>query len=222
MPSQSAALTESDLVLRDSTLTIAQALTRAIVAHRLQPAERLKEQHLADQFGVSRTLVRQALHQLSQKHLIRIEPSRGAFVCAPSVREAREVFAVRALLESATVELLIDSLTPNKLKRLRDHLDAERDVVDHSDITYRVELLGDFHILITELVDNEVLTQALKDLISRCSLITLLYQSDHAAVHSHDEHVELVNAIADKNKHRASLLMREHLGSVLSGLNLND
>ena len=204
------------------TDTIVQALTRAITEHRLPPGEKLKEQKLADQFGVSRTLVRQALYQLSQKHLIRIEQARGAFVCEPSTREAREVFAVRMMLESSMVEALIAGLTNAKLKALRDHLKAEADAVSAADPSSRVELLGDFHVVIAELIGNEVLAQALKDLISRCTLITLLYQTDRAAVHSYDEHVALVDAIEAKDKKLAVRLMNEHLGSVLAGLNLKD
>ncbi len=203
-----------------STDHIVQALTRSIIEHRLEPGEKLKEQRIADQFGVSRTLVRQALYQLSQKHLIRIEQSRGAFVCAPSVREAKEVFAVRMMLESAMLLELIAVLTPQKLKSLRDHLKAEAAAVEEMDAASRVELLGDFHVLIAELLGNDVLAQALQDLISRCSLITLLYQSDRAAGHSHEEHVDIVEAIARKDDVRAAQLMRDHLGSVLQGLDL--
>ncbi len=203
-----------------STDHIVQALTRSIIEHRLEPGEKLKEQRIADQFGVSRTLVRQALYQLSQKHLIRIEQSRGAFVCAPSVREAREVFAVRMMLESAMIAALIESLSAAKIKALRDHLKAEAAAVSEMDAASRVELLGDFHVLIAELIDNHVLAQALQDLISRCSLITLLYQSDRAAGHSHEEHVQIVEAIASKDVALATRLMREHLGSVLQGLDL--
>ncbi len=205
-----------------STDTIVQALTRAIIEHRLPPGEKLKEQKIADQFGVSRTLVRQALYQLTQKHLIRIEQSRGAFVCSPSAREAREVFAVRMMLESAMVEALIANLTAGKLKSLHDHLKAEAEAVKSTDAANRVELLGDFHVLIAELIGNDVLASALQDLISRCSLITLLYQSDRAAVHSHDEHVALVEAIAQKDQKLAVRLMNEHLGSVINGLDLAD
>ena len=83
-----------------STGAIVGALTRAIVEHRLQPGSKLAEQKLADHFGVSRTLVRQALFQLAQNRLVRMEPARGAFVAAPSTDEARQVFAVRRMLET--------------------------------------------------------------------------------------------------------------------------
>ncbi len=205
-----------------STDHIVQALTKAIIEHRLQPGEKLKEQHIADQFGVSRTLVRQALYQLSQKHLIRIEQARGAFVAAPSSKEAREVFALRMILESAMLESLIAGITQQKIKVLRAHIKIEAAAVHSSDAANRVELLGDFHVLMAELLENDVLAQSLQDLISRCSLITLLYQSDHAAGHSHNEHVDIVQAIADKNLVLAKQLMQAHLQSVLTGLELQD
>ena len=68
-----------------TTAAIVDALTRAIVEHRLHPGSKLAEQKLADHFGVSRTLVRQALFQLSQNRLIRLEPARGAFVAVVGV-----------------------------------------------------------------------------------------------------------------------------------------
>ena len=205
-----------------STDHIVQALTKAIIEHRLQPGEKLKEQHIADQFGVSRTLVRQALYQLSQKHLIRIEQARGAFVAAPSSKEAREVFAVRMILESAMMESLSACITPQKIKVLRAHIKVEAAAVHGADAENRTELLGDFHVLMAELLDNDVLAQSLQDLISRCSLITLLYQSEHAAGHSHNEHVDILEAIAEQNVTLAKQLMQTHLQSVLAGLDLKD
>ncbi|MBK6365853.1 MAG: GntR family transcriptional regulator [Polaromonas sp.] len=205
-----------------STDHIVQALSRAIIDHELQAGEKLKEQRIADQFGVSRTLVRQALYQLSQKHLIRIEQARGAFVATPSIKEAREVFGVRMALESAMVESLVANITAQKIKALRTHIKAEAASLQSTDASNRIELLGDFHVLMAELLDNDVLAQLLQDLISRCALITLLYQSKNAASHSHDEHVEILQAIVNKDASKAKKLMHSHLQSVLASLDLND
>ena len=205
-----------------STDHIVQALSRAIIDHELQAGEKLKEQRIADQFGVSRTLVRQALYQLSQKHLIRIEQARGAFVATPSIKEAREVFGVRMALESAMVESLVANINAQKIKALRTHIKAEAASLQSTDASNRIELLGDFHVLMAELLDNDVLAQLLQDLISRCALITLLYQSKNAASHSHDEHVEILQAIVNKDASKAKKLMHSHLQSVLASLDLND
>ena len=89
------------------TQRIVDSITTAIVERRLMPGTKLAEQQIADIFGVSRTLVRQALNQLSRDRLVTLEPARGAFVAKPSVQEARQVFEVRAMLEAAMVQAAV-------------------------------------------------------------------------------------------------------------------
>ena len=204
-----------------STGVIVQALTRAIVEHRLQPGAKLAEQKLADHFGVSRTLVRQALLQLSQHQLVQLEPARGAFVCAPSVAEARQVFAVRRMLESEMTRAFVAQVSPAKVRALNEHVAQERLAVERGDAPRRTELLGDFHVRMAELMDNQVLAQMLGQLISRCALITLMYQSSSAAVHSNDEHAQIVRALAAKDGELAARLMHEHLLHVEQNLSFD-
>ena len=193
------------------TDVIAQALTKAIVEHRLQPGAKLAEQKLADHFGVSRTLVRQALLQLSQHQLVRLEPARGAFVAAPSVIEARQVFAVRRMIESEMTREFVRRASPAKIKVLRAHVAQEKLAVERGDAGGRAELLGDFHVLMAELTGNDVLARVLGQLVSRCALITLMYQSAHAAEHSHHEHGQIIKALAAKDEALAVQLMHAHL-----------
>jgi DNA-binding GntR family transcriptional regulator len=201
-----------------STSHIVESLTRAIVDHRLHPGTKLAEQKLADHFGVSRTLVRQALFQLTQNRLIRMEPARGAFVATPSVQEAKQVFEVRRMLEIEMTRQFVRQVTPSKIKALQAHVAEERKAVEQQDVPGRTELLGDFHVRMAELLGNEVLADMLRDLISRCALITLMYQSSHGAEHSNDEHQALVIALAAKDEARAVQLMDEHLSHVMSEL----
>ena len=194
-----------------TTHHIVESLTRAIVEHRLLPGSKLAEQKLADHFGVSRTLVRQALFQLSQNRLIRLEPARGAFVAAPSVEEAQQVFAVRRMLEAEMTRAFAKQVTPEQITALKEHIAQEREAVTQGDITGRTELLGDFHVRMAELMHNDVLAQVLGELISRCALITLMYQSRNEAEHSTDEHVTIVAALEAKDSDLAVRLMHEHL-----------
>ncbi len=200
---------------------IVEALTKAIVEHRLLPGSKLAEQKLADHFGVSRTLVRQALLQLAQRQLVTLEPARGAFVAAPSVEEARQVFAVRRMLESGMVRSFVRELTPLRLKALREHIAQEKRAVDQEDVAGRTELLGDFHVRLAELLGNEVLAQMLRQLIERCALITLMYQSPLAAATSHEEHGEILKAFAARDEERAVRLMDEHLRNVEASLSFD-
>lgn len=201
-----------------STAQIVEALTKAIVEHRLRPGTKLAEQKLADHFGVSRTLVRQALFQLSQNRLIRLEPARGAFVATPSADEARQVFAVRRMLEVEMTRAFVRQVNPAMLRSLREHVAQERAAVDQQDVPGRTELLGNFHVHMAELMDNQVLANLLRDLISRCALITLMYQSNEAAADSSDEHAAIVKALAARDEALAVQLMEQHLLNVEAGL----
>jgi DNA-binding GntR family transcriptional regulator len=194
-----------------STHAITLAITRAIVDHRLQPGTKLAEQKLADHFGVSRTLVRQALFQLKQNRLVNMEPARGAFVAAPTVEEARQVFQVRRMLEAEMTREFARSVTPARIKALKEHIAEELAAGDRQDTAGQNELLGDFHVRMAELTGNEVLAQILRDLVSRSSLISLMYQREGAASHSQDEHVEIVKALAARDEKKAVKLMVDHL-----------
>ena len=205
-------MSQSDL--EESTTTtarIAASITAAIVERRLMPGTKLAEQKLADHFGVSRTLVRQALFQLAQNRLVTLEPARGAFVATPSAEEARQVFAVRRMLETEMTRAFVRQVTPAKIRALRAHVAAEKAAMGHADASSRNELLGDFHVRMAELMGNEVLAQLLGELISRCALITLMYQSASAAEHSHEEHADIVAALAQGDAEQAVQLMQQHL-----------
>ena len=212
------AVAGTDAPLADSTQIIVGAITTAIIEHRLAPGAKLTEQKIAAIYGVSRTIVRQALFQLARDHLVTLEPARGAFVAQPSVEEAQQVFAVRRMLEQHLVEAFCEQATPGDFRALRAHLKQEQAVVSRVDVTGRTRLLGDFHVLMAERIGNHVLAQILSELISRCALITLMYQSSRAAQHSSDEHVAILKALEARNVAEAKALMEAHLLATESSL----
>ncbi|MFZ2990385.1 GntR family transcriptional regulator [Ideonella sp.] len=204
-----------------STERIVQAVSQAIVERRLMPGTKLVEQQIADLFEVSRTVVRQALHQLSRDRLVTLSPAKGARVREPSVAEARQVFEVRAMLESAMLRQLSAVITPDQVAQLQMHLAEEAAAVARSDVTGRTRLLADFHSLLARMLGNEVLAELLQDLLSRSSLIALMYQSAHSAEHSAHEHQAIVEALARHDGDAAVALMTEHLNQVERNLRLH-
>jgi len=203
-----------------STDRIAASITQAIVERRLMPGTRLAEQQLADIYGVSRTLVRQALNQLSRHRLVTLTPARGACVAEPSVEEARQVFELRKMLESSLLAQLCNTITPAQIRQLREHLKLEREALKRTDVPGRTRLLADFHVLLARLHGNEVLAETLADLLSRCSLIALMYQSSHSAAESQAEHEAIVNALQARDKRALMKLLDKHLGNVEANLKL--
>lgn len=204
-----------------TTQRIVESITTAIVERRLMPGTKLAEQKIADIFKVSRTVVRQALNQLSRDKLITLHPGRGAFVARPSVEEARQVFEVRNMIETAMVRRLAASITPQQVAQLRDHLRREQAAVQRTDVPGRTRLLAEFHVVLARLLGNEVLAEMLRDLVSRSSLISLMYQSAHSAEHSSDEHVAIVDALERGDARAAVRLMESHLHHVEHNLRLD-
>ena len=203
-----------------TTQRIVRSVTAAIVERRLMPGTKLAEQRLADIFGVSRTIVRQALNQLSRDRLVTLEPSRGAFVAMPSIDEARQVFQVRTMMETAMIRQLAARITDRQIAELRAHLRDEGDAVDRTDVAGRTGLLADFHVVLARMLGNDVLAQLLADLLSRSSLIALMYQSSHSAEHSRNEHVQIVDALERRDARAAARLMAHHVAAVERNLRL--
>ena len=204
-----------------ATGRIVDSITTAIVERRLMPGTKLSEQKIADIFEVSRTLVRQALNQLSRDRLVTLEPARGAFVAMPSVDEARQVFEVRSMIESALVRQLASCISDRQVAELRAHLRDEAAAVARTDVPGRTRLLADFHVVLARMLGNEVLAQLLSDLLSRSSLISLMYQSSHSAAHSQEEHVQIVDALENRDARAAAKLMEHHIAAVEQNLRLD-
>jgi DNA-binding GntR family transcriptional regulator len=207
---------------RATTDEIVRRVTAAITEHRLPPGTKLGEESLGEVFGVSRTKAREALFQLAKLKLVTLLPGRGAFVAQPTVREAREVFGARRILERAVVERVAQAPTSAQLASIRAHIAAERDAVAAKDGWARSRLLGEFHVLLAEMAGNAVVAELLRELVSRTSLITLLYQTASASACSADEHVELARRLERRDVNGAVAVMLEHLEHVEQGLNLHE
>ena len=109
------------------THEVHERIWSAIVDHSLPPETRLVESELCEVFGVGRTRVRQVLQQLAHERVVTLTRNRGAMVSKPSVREAREVFAARRLIEANIVETYIESASRKAAKSLQDHLAREEE-----------------------------------------------------------------------------------------------
>jgi DNA-binding GntR family transcriptional regulator len=203
------------------TERIVSSLIQAIADHQLKPGSKLGEQRLADHFGVSRTIVRQALFRLAESKLVVLAPGRGASVACPSLEEAKQIFQVRRTLEVQLVKDVTRSATSKDINKLRRHLKDELLAVRTGKISERIRLLADFHVIMAQCSGNKVLAALLSELSSRCALITMLYQSGLAAQHSHDEHDRIIDAIEAGEAKLAARLMEEHLRGVESALDLN-
>ena len=197
---------------------IAFSLLRAIAEHRLTPGMRLGEEDLGTVFQVSRTVVRQALTQLSAHGIVGVRPKKGWFIIEPRDEEVRDVFAARRLLEGALIREFVAAATPARIKLLESHLRRQRAAIVGNDPAQRTHLLTDFHVQIAEIMGNAVVTRMVRDLTMRTNLISMLYQTRQEASDSAAEHEAVLKAVKARDGQAAVRLMAKHLTSVERGL----
>jgi DNA-binding GntR family transcriptional regulator len=191
----------------------------AIIDHSLPPETRLVEERLCEIFGLGRSRLRQVLQRLAHERVVTLMPNRGAAVAKPSVREAHEVFAARAVLESGTVARFIESATRADCRRLHEHVAREQAAWQQRDRRASLKRSGEFHLIIAEVAGNQILADMLRDLVSRSSLIIAVYQAPGARCCPPDEHRELALAL-ERREARAAALMVRHLERLRGELRL--
>jgi DNA-binding GntR family transcriptional regulator len=197
---------------------IAFSVLRAIAGQRLRPGTRLTEEDLATVFGVSRTVVRQALTLLAAHGIVGVRPKKGWFIIEPPEREIRDVFAARRLLEGALIREFAAAATPAQIRALQEHVHQQRHAIDGDDAALRTHLLTDFHVQIAEVMGNAVVARMVRDLTMRTNLITMLYQTGQDASASCAEHGEVLEAVKARDGASAARLMGKHLSAVERGL----
>jgi DNA-binding GntR family transcriptional regulator len=197
-------------------------LERAIHEHRLPPGTKLGEDELGDAYGISRTIVRAALLALSHRHLVELKRNRGAFVAQPSIREAREVFEARALLEPRTAHSAALRMTDKNLALLQANIHDEHAALDAGENGRALFLSGQFHVEIARIADQSTIETFISELISRSSLIIALYWRRRAALCETQAHHALLDAFAKKDAATAEDLMKSHLLDLVASLDLHN
>jgi DNA-binding GntR family transcriptional regulator len=202
--------------------SVAEDLERAIHEHRLPPATKLGEDEVGEAYGISRTTVRAALQTLSHRRLVELKRNRGAFVAQPSVREAREVFEARSLLEPRTARSAAERMTEASLTLLRDNIVAEHAALDAQDHGRALFLSGQFHVEIARIADQTTIEGFISELISRSSLIIALYWRRRAALCETQAHRALLDAFELRDGAAADELMKSHLLDLVASLDLRN
>jgi DNA-binding GntR family transcriptional regulator len=191
-----------------------QALRQAIIEQALPPGTKLPEDDLGVRFGMSRTLVREALAQLQSEGLVDAPPRRTATTARPTLDQAREIFEIRRMLEREVVRLVIARWRPQFGADLEGHVRAEEAARQAGEARVSIRLAGEFHTKLGEMAGNSLLRRYLSEVVSRCSLILALYGRPHSADCAVNEHREIVAALRAKNAEAAVKIMEHHLGSV--------
>jgi len=208
------------------TISATDELRAAILAGKYQPGERLQEVRLGASLGVSRTPVRIALQALAAEGLLEHEPNCGYSVRTFNRTEILNAFETRAALEGLAARFaaerglkLAEQTLIEQILAEGDALLANGDPSEESRSEY-ARMNVAFHDAIHSASETRMVREMLR-------LTQLLPMSSHENLvafeygkirHRHDEHHRILEAIIRRDGNRAEMIMREHVGSIKTGL----
>lgn len=148
---------EDPPLLRD---LVAERIAEMIIRGELAPGERLSEVKLAEELGVSRSPVREALRQLFNEGLVIYEPRKGMRVTIASEQEAINFYQYRLLIQSECVRLAVPHITDDQLEGLRVMLGLMEDALNEGRLHTYLQLVSEFHVAIRAACPNTILVEA--------------------------------------------------------------
>lgn len=190
--------------------TITERLRDQILSNQLKPGERLIADDLALTFGVSRSMIREALLLLATEGFINIIPRKGTFVTQMSAKQANDLFEVRLLLEGQVASLAAERRTDENLRDLRETVGLGLAAALAGNVDQLPALNTRFHNLLADTADNDYLTETL----SRLSNIIQWVYSRRIIERSTDswkEHLRIVDAIEQMDPNAANAAAHDHI-----------
>ena len=185
-------------------------LRQAILTGRLKAGERLVEERLADELGVSRNPVREAIRALASEGLVEVAARRGASVAVMSEQEARETIEVRALLEGQNARLAARRHDKKIIKRIEAVLNKGTAAAAAAHYDQLFQLNQEFHNELAAAGQNRVLGELLQKLRDRTAML-FAPMSPSRQTRSWNEHAGILRAIIDGDERAAATLAAEHV-----------
>jgi DNA-binding GntR family transcriptional regulator len=189
---------------------VAEELRRSILTNRRRPGDRLIEDRLSEELGVSRIPVREALRVLAGEGLVEVQPRRGASVADVSPEVARDLVEVRATLEGLNARLAARHHHPAIVAELREVLQQGNRAAKSRNVDDLVRLNGEFHDKLAEAGRNSILWDIMRTLRERTSLVFAVNTAGRAQ-QDWDEHSKILAAVIDGDEDLAAMLATRHV-----------
>ena len=190
---------------------VAEQLRQAILDGGLAPGEALVETRLAEQMGVSRAPVREALRQLAEEGLVVNIPYKGTYVIELDPQRIAELYSLRTVLEEFAVRQAFPHLTAIDIERLTGYVTTMRAAADRDDLAETVRAHLQFHDEFYRLARHEVLYNMWRSVSHQTQLsinASFVAKGLHQAVDSHDE---ILRALHERNLEELATAMRNHI-----------
>ena len=185
-------------------------LRDSILQGTLLPGSRISEPNLAEQLGISRTPVREALQRLSQEGLVELTPAKGARVRVLTAAEVREVYEVRAMLEGEAARLAAERASEGEIQALAAHLTL-LDQLPADDFAGQMKVDFDFHAALVQAAHNQALARIYSDLRSGLALVRAFQQTLSQHPKTHYQHQQILRALQERNPQRSADAAKTHV-----------
>lgn len=191
---------------------VSETMREAIVNGILKPGERLMEIQLAEELGVSRTPVREAIRKLELEGFVVMIPRRGTYVAGLSIKDINEVFEIRTALDVLAAGLAAERITEEELEQMERLMVEIGENIDQGNMEGIITLDSQFHDILYKASRNDRLVGIINNLreqFTRFRSISIMYPG--RLKNTLEEHRQLVEAIAQRNPEVAQQLAREHM-----------
>jgi len=189
-----------------------KTLREAIVTGELKSGERLMEIRLANEMGVSRTPVREAIRKLEQEGLVYLTARKGAVVAPINSKDLRDVMEIRRVLESLACKLACEHTTDEDILDLEETNDRIQEAIDNKEDELIARLDSKFHEMICEISGNKKLVSILgkiKELIFRYRLVYISDLKNKNIII--EEHKKIINDLKTKNEKAVRKDIEHHI-----------
>jgi len=192
----------------------------AILKNRLKPGVRLSEISLQEEFGYSRSVVRQGFDKLVDSGLLQHKKNKGVRVACPTKQETTQIYEARQAIENAVITILVNKHQSQNLdlSKIDDLISEEKRLHNTSQNDEHTKLSCDFHLTLAELCDNKYIVESLKPLIPLSTLAASVYSNPESTFCSYAEHSDLIQAIKSNDLDKASKSIKKHLDNCVKSL----
>jgi len=170
------------------------SVRNAIVDGRLAPGTRLTERELCEAFGISRTVVREIARRLEAEKLATVIPHRGLSVATLTRKHVEEIYEIRTELEAIAVRSFLKAATDAQIAQAQDFGAQLLEAGQHGDKVRLVETMARFNHFMSEVVDNQVVTEILDQLSTRINRLRVMAMAEPGQLETGMEGVRAIIA----------------------------